>query len=223
MGARLVRQPAGAPPIAHALDGNRQVVGRGAGCSIRIEHKTISKEHCAVTLESDRWHVEDLNSANGTFVNGRKVTRKVLLHHGDVLRCGPHADVFTATFFEYDETVPPADPPEVHARVLADLDKTRAKLGKVAGEAQDLHDADRARRAELQRLHDALRREEIRSAEQARDLETAQARLAAAERRAQQLESELRQRRNEVAERENEMRRLRAEIEELRKRWARGD
>jgi len=40
-----------------------------------------------VTLQSNTWHVEDLNSTNGTRINGEKIDRGVLTD-GDTLRLG---------------------------------------------------------------------------------------------------------------------------------------
>jgi serine/threonine-protein kinase len=50
----------------------------------------VSRRHNRLLHQADGWFVEDLGSANGTFVNGVKVTpqRRMALKKGDVIRCG---------------------------------------------------------------------------------------------------------------------------------------
>jgi signal transduction histidine kinase len=47
----------------------------------------MSRRHAEVTFQSGRFHIRDLGSANGTFVNGRKLAETVL-QHGDTIRLG---------------------------------------------------------------------------------------------------------------------------------------
>ena len=49
----------------------------------------VSKQHCQILVEPDRVVVEDLGSANGTYVNDRPV-RQARLHDGDRLRIADH-------------------------------------------------------------------------------------------------------------------------------------
>ena len=51
------------------------VIGRDPVCSIAIPDSRISKEHCRITRAGGVFVLEDLNSRNGTFVNGRSVDR----------------------------------------------------------------------------------------------------------------------------------------------------
>jgi len=48
----------------------------------------VSTKHAAVVLSGDGYAVRDLNSRNGTFVNGRRLTGDTPLADGDVIRCG---------------------------------------------------------------------------------------------------------------------------------------
>jgi pSer/pThr/pTyr-binding forkhead associated (FHA) protein len=50
----------------------------------------VSRRHNRLLHQADGWFVEDLGSANGTFVNGVRVApqRRVALKKGDVIRCG---------------------------------------------------------------------------------------------------------------------------------------
>ena len=66
------------------------VMGRSAGeATIVVDYdKSISKSHCKIFAESGKVYVQDLNSANKTFVNGCQVTDKDELTDGCVLKLG---------------------------------------------------------------------------------------------------------------------------------------
>jgi pSer/pThr/pTyr-binding forkhead associated (FHA) protein len=61
------------------------VIGRQEGCGIQISSDEISRRHAELRPTPDGVMVEDLGSANGTWVNDRRVTRE-MLKHGDELR-----------------------------------------------------------------------------------------------------------------------------------------
>jgi pSer/pThr/pTyr-binding forkhead associated (FHA) protein len=69
------------------LDKPRLVVGRDATTDIPIDNLGISRQHCAFMQKGEVFTVQDLGSANGTFVNGRKVTEHYL-NHGDEIELG---------------------------------------------------------------------------------------------------------------------------------------
>lgn len=68
-------------------DQDNVVFGRQPARGLAIEDPTVSREHARIFLRSGRMHVADLNSSNGTFVNGERVTRAEV-HPGDVVRLG---------------------------------------------------------------------------------------------------------------------------------------
>jgi predicted component of type VI protein secretion system len=61
------------------------VIGRNPECDISIPTDEISRRHAELRPSQDGVMVEDLGSANGTFVNDRRITRE-LIKHGDELR-----------------------------------------------------------------------------------------------------------------------------------------
>lgn len=48
----------------------------------------VSRRHCSFTLEDGELFVEDLNSANGTYINNQKISRKTKLSKGDGVGLG---------------------------------------------------------------------------------------------------------------------------------------
>jgi pSer/pThr/pTyr-binding forkhead associated (FHA) protein len=65
------------------------IVGRhrDADCSLPLAF--ISRQHCQFRFEEDRILIQDLESYNGTFVNGRRITQPTPVHHGDEVSMGP--------------------------------------------------------------------------------------------------------------------------------------
>ena len=64
------------------------VLGRRPDCDVRIPKPYVSRKHCRIVLEGDVPMVQDLGSANGTFVNREKIM-EASVHPGDRLRVGP--------------------------------------------------------------------------------------------------------------------------------------
>jgi pSer/pThr/pTyr-binding forkhead associated (FHA) protein len=68
-------------------------IGRLPDNAVMIDNPAVSGHHARVFHEGNRVILEDLRSTNGTFVNGRPVTRHVL-QHGDEVLVGKHQIVF---------------------------------------------------------------------------------------------------------------------------------
>lgn len=82
--AKLVASRAGAALGSWFIERDRVVIGRAEGAGIRLEDQAVSKQHAAIELVGNDHILQDLGSANGTFVNGTRVTRH-LLRHGDLV------------------------------------------------------------------------------------------------------------------------------------------
>lgn len=75
------------------LQAERTRVGRGKGNDISLSQPDISQEHARIVRASGEWRVVDLNSTNGTFVNGARVNQS-LLQYGDQVAFGPASFIF---------------------------------------------------------------------------------------------------------------------------------
>ena len=71
----------------HSLQGADVMVGRDRTCSVVLSHPAVSRRHARITLSGASCVVEDLKSANGTYVNNTRVERATL-KPGDVVRFG---------------------------------------------------------------------------------------------------------------------------------------
>ena len=63
------------------------MVGRDRTCSIVLSHPAVSRRHAKITHSGSGWVLEDLKSANGTYVNNTRIDR-ANLKPGDVVRFG---------------------------------------------------------------------------------------------------------------------------------------
>jgi hypothetical protein len=71
----------------HEIKGDSAMVGRDRTCSIVLSHPAVSRRHARITVTGPTCVVEDLNSANGTYLNNARV-EKAKLKVGDVVRFG---------------------------------------------------------------------------------------------------------------------------------------
>ena len=75
------------------LHGGPLTVGRGDQVDAKIEDGEMSRQHFLVAQEGNGYVIEDLKSHNGTWVNGRRVT-KAALQPNDRIRAGVTQFVF---------------------------------------------------------------------------------------------------------------------------------
>lgn len=85
--AKLVVLSAGMTGRTHELKVDKTTIGRVEDNTFQIGEPSVSSHHCEVILRSGEVVVKDLNSTNGTFINGEKVSERVL-KAGEVLRLG---------------------------------------------------------------------------------------------------------------------------------------
>jgi pSer/pThr/pTyr-binding forkhead associated (FHA) protein len=64
------------------------VIGRDEGCHLRPHSDTVSRKHCVIRVVDSQISIEDLQSRNGVFVNGRKILEATPLRAGDKLQIG---------------------------------------------------------------------------------------------------------------------------------------
>ena len=64
------------------------LLGRGSDCDLRLHDNAISRHHCLIRVRGHDVSISDLGSANGTYVNGARMTSQTALHTGDEIRVG---------------------------------------------------------------------------------------------------------------------------------------
>ena len=66
-------------------------IGRRSVNDVKVAEKAVSRRHCRIDYDGEFYWLIDLESHNGTFVNGRRITR-CLLYDGDLIRVG-HTEI----------------------------------------------------------------------------------------------------------------------------------
>ena len=82
------RMPIGAGGVLGRAEGRPEFV---------LDHPSVSRRHARLTVDGRRILLYDLGSANGTFVNGRRLTKPVPLRAGDSIDIGPFSLGFDGT------------------------------------------------------------------------------------------------------------------------------
>ena len=71
------------------IAGKRELlIGRGASCDVVISDEFASNMHSKLVVVGEDWVLQDLNSTNGTFLDGRKVTTPATIRQGATIRIG---------------------------------------------------------------------------------------------------------------------------------------
>jgi predicted component of type VI protein secretion system len=65
------------------------VIGRSSDATLKIKSSRISRNHCEIDQFEGELTVRDLESSNGTYVNGHRIAEVTYLSPGDELRIGP--------------------------------------------------------------------------------------------------------------------------------------
>lgn len=96
-----------------ALDGQRAafdqdsiLVGRDPHADVRLDahrDRDVSARHAEIRRRDGRWLVRDLNSTNGTFLNGVRLAGEAELHDGDRVGCGASGPVLHVELHELPE------------------------------------------------------------------------------------------------------------------------
>ncbi|HTV39340.1 MAG TPA: FHA domain-containing protein [Candidatus Sulfotelmatobacter sp.] len=122
------------------LAGERTTVGRVEDNAFQIAEPSVSSRHCEILLRGEDIVVKDLNSTNGTFINGEKISESVL-KPGQTLRLGnvelkldvpgaPVAPAAPSPSAPAPDAAPvPSTPPAAPATSTASTKKTAATGG----------------------------------------------------------------------------------------------
>ena len=77
------------PPLTfRILPGNSKTVGRAPQAEFIVDAALVSRVHCRLTAGATEIEVVDLESTNGTFLNGQRIQKQGLARAGDRLGIG---------------------------------------------------------------------------------------------------------------------------------------
>jgi pSer/pThr/pTyr-binding forkhead associated (FHA) protein len=124
-------------------------IGRSPDNAVIIDNPAVSGHHARVFSESGAVILEDLNSTNGTYVNGQQTSRRVL-RSGDVMLIGKHQLVFEQTM---EFAAPPPAVPTLGDTVYLDTKQHRAlRAGLDEAKAQAIRPAQQKMPAAPRRI-----------------------------------------------------------------------
>ncbi|MBR5246185.1 MAG: FHA domain-containing protein [Clostridia bacterium] len=78
------------------LEGDFVTIGRRKGSNIEISAPYVSREHAELTLQKNRWIIENFSSVTATTLNGEVIYSPTALENGDIIEIGDFA-------FRYNE------------------------------------------------------------------------------------------------------------------------
>jgi pSer/pThr/pTyr-binding forkhead associated (FHA) protein len=85
---RLVILSEGLTGKAHELKVERTTIGRVEDNAFPIPEASVSSHHCEILLRGSDIVLRDLNSTNGTFINGQQLTGEAVIKSGQIIRLG---------------------------------------------------------------------------------------------------------------------------------------
>lgn len=85
------------------MPGGRQVevakptalIGRHSDVELRLAYPDVSRRHCRLVFDDGAWHIHDLDSLNGVYINGERM-HEATLYNGDQIRIGEATLLVTA-------------------------------------------------------------------------------------------------------------------------------
>lgn len=88
---------------------DRVTIGKSERCDIRLDNPYVSRMHAAVYYEDGQYYLEDLKSANGTYLNGRKISGKQVIENGDLITIREYGFTFAEGIISMGEKVSKAE------------------------------------------------------------------------------------------------------------------
>ncbi len=125
------------------------VIGRGADCDVVIPDSEASRRHVEIQVNGDAYLINDLESRNGTTLNGARLTRPQPLKDGDVVRIGQTTLVFRHPL-PVEQAAPLPDLPPIQdslATVVAPRLEPTVRQASVAGSNSPMQVLGRLTRA----------------------------------------------------------------------------
>jgi pSer/pThr/pTyr-binding forkhead associated (FHA) protein len=75
--------------LQRALDQQQLTIGRSDESDIQLDGLLISNDHARISQTAEGVVIEDLNSTNGTYVNGQRITARRPITYDDMVQIGP--------------------------------------------------------------------------------------------------------------------------------------
>ena len=80
------------------IDQSEIIVGRAMENDVQFPDRSVSRHHCRIAKNGRSWWIEDMESTNGTIIDGAPILARRELHHGDMIVAG-----FSKFVFQMDD------------------------------------------------------------------------------------------------------------------------
>jgi pSer/pThr/pTyr-binding forkhead associated (FHA) protein len=163
--ARLVLSLDGQVMAEYNMNKERYTIGRLPDNDIRIDNAAVSGHHSLIINILNDSFLEDLNSTNGTYVNG-KLIKKHALQHGDVVTVGHHQlrfveDDEAQDEFEKTMVIQPSSRPVEKVRAASEVAEKASPALSATGRSRALNESAAVKKAKLQVLSGAFAGREL--------------------------------------------------------------
>lgn len=88
---RLIIEPDDGERAVVPLKRETYAIGREEGNQFRLTDRNVSRTHAELRLEGDAYVIEDLDSFNGTYINGQRIEEPRVVRPGDVIQIADYA------------------------------------------------------------------------------------------------------------------------------------
>jgi hypothetical protein len=139
------------------FDQDSVLIGRTPECDVVLYDAGVSRKHCRIFSEGNRFVIEDMGSSNGTKLNGEAITKKQALNDGDQLTLGPVVFVFGALAEPSTDAGAPQEGDGQSTRIVASSSvkpraKNKGEAFKPEGNEADPENLDKIQRASTRAL-----------------------------------------------------------------------
>ncbi len=78
----------GTEPKVQSFAGTEVLIGRSLDCDFILEDSTVSSRHARLFYNLNQWWFQDLNSTNGSYLDGIRVEEPIVVKENDEFYCG---------------------------------------------------------------------------------------------------------------------------------------
>ncbi len=119
------------------------IIGRHGQCDFQVNDRWVSRRHARITWGGAGYLVEDLDTVNGTFINGERISRPRVLKSGDIVQLGSEVELdfhvrapaLPVQRPDLPEAAPSPQPEPVPPPAATPADEARQEAQKTASNA----------------------------------------------------------------------------------------
>lgn len=136
----VIRRDDGFGDVFELRAGARYTIGRATTNRVVLKDEMCSREHAEVVFTDQRWYVRDLNSLNGTRLNGKDLHGDIALNPRDLIELGNTQLLFVEDVSKLPQIPPPPPKPKEKFEIRKRLSETHYLPGDATPQPRRLRD-----------------------------------------------------------------------------------